>query len=105
MSIKQNAYSDGLPDFRSLGVIARILVAVNLAAIGAACYAEAGWAQGIDRFVQEAAFIEPVLLASIVALYLISPLLMPMRYAPASLIVVVVTLSIVVGIAYMLPSF
>ena len=33
MSIKQNAYSDGLPDFRSLGVTARILVAVNLVAI------------------------------------------------------------------------
>jgi two-component system sensor histidine kinase AlgZ len=105
MSIKQNAYSDGLPDFRNLGVIARILVAVNLAAIGAACYAEAGWVQGINRFVQDAAFIEPVLLASIVALYAISPLLLQMRYELASMIVVAVALSVVAGIASLLRNY
>lgn len=105
MSIKQNAYSDGLPDFRSLGVIARILVAVNLAAIGAACYAEPGWARGLARFADDAAFIEPALLASIVALYVISPALLTMRYLLASVIVVVVVLSIVAGISYLLPAF
>ena len=49
MSIKQNAYSDGLPDFRNLGVTARILVAVNLAALAAACYAETGWARSVGE--------------------------------------------------------
>jgi two-component system sensor histidine kinase AlgZ len=104
MSIKQNAYSDGLPDFRSLGVTARILVAVNLVAIGAACYAESGWTRGFERFVHDAAFIEPALLASIVALYALSPLLVPMRYLTACFIVVAVVLAIVAGVAHVVQS-
>lgn len=104
MSIKQNAYSDGLPDFRSLGVTARILVAVNLVAIGAACYAESGWTRGFERFVHDAAFIEPALLASIVALYALSPLLVPMRYLTACFLVVVVVLGIVAGVAHVVQS-
>ncbi len=104
MSIKQNAYSDGLPDFRSLGVTARILVAVNLVAIAAACYAESGWTRGFERFVHDAAFIEPALLASIVALYAISPLLVPMRYLTACFLVVVVVLGIVAGVAHVVQS-
>jgi two-component system sensor histidine kinase AlgZ len=95
MSIKQNAYSDGLPDFRNLGVTARILVAVNLIAFGAASYAEPTWLRGLERFVSEAAFIEPTLLASVIALYLLSPVLASMAYWAACLVV----LGIVVGIA------
>ena len=94
MSIKQNAYSDGLPDFRNLGVTARILVAVNLAAFGAACYAETSWARGVGRFVYEAAFFEPALLASFVALYVLSPVLAAMRYLPACGLVLAVVLGI-----------
>lgn len=104
MSIKQNAYSDGLPDFRNLGVMARILVAVNLAALAAACYAEAAWLQGADRFSQDAAFIEPALLASIVVLYVLSPVLASMRYLPACAVVLGVVLAIAGGLAYALES-
>lgn len=104
MSIKQNAYSDGLPDFRNLGVTARILVAVNLIAVGAACYAETGWAQGIDRFARDAALIEPTLLASIVSLYVLSPVLVSMRYVPASLLVLAVVLSISAGVSWAMQS-
>ncbi len=94
MSIKQNAYSDGLPDFRNLGVTARILVAVNLLAIGAACYAEPTWTRAIERFAGEAAFIEPVLLASFVVLYCISPALASMRYLTACALVLAITLGL-----------
>ena len=105
MSIKQNAYSDGLPDFRNLGVTARILVAVNLAALVAACYAEPGWVRGVDRFVQDAAFIEPALLASIVALYALSPLLASMRYVSACVLILGVVLGIAGGLAFAVQSF
>lgn len=94
MIIKQNAYSPGLPDFRNLGVTARILVAVNLAALAAAIYAEPGWERGIGRFVYEAAFFEPALLASFVALYALSPFLAGMRYLPACALILFVVLSI-----------
>lgn len=94
MIIKQNAYSPGLPDFRNLGVTARILVAVNLAALAAAVYAEPGWERGISRFVYEAAFFEPALLASFVALYALSPFFAGMRYLPACVLILVVVLCI-----------
>ena len=104
MSIKQNAYSDGLPDFRNLGVTARILVAVNLAALVAACYAETAWVQGVGRFSRDAAFIEPALLASIVTLYALSPVLASMRYLPACAVVLGVVLGIAGGLAYAVQS-
>ena len=104
MSIKQNAYSDGLPDFRNLGVTARILVAVNLAALAAACYAETGWVQGVGRFSQDATLIEPALLASIVTLYVLSPLLASMRYVFACAMVLAVVLCIAAGLAYLVPA-
>jgi len=94
MIIKQNAYSDGLPDFRNLGVTARVLVAVNLAAFAAAFYAEPGWERAIGRFVYEAAFFEPALLASFVSLYALSPFLASMRYLPACGLILVVVLCI-----------
>ena len=94
MIIKQNAYSDGLPDFRNLGVTARVLVAVNLAAFAAAFYAEPGWERAIGRFVFEAAFFEPALLASFVSLYALSPFLASMRYLPACGLILVVVLCI-----------
>ena len=34
-SINQNGFSNGLPDFRNLGVIARVLIGVHLLAFGA----------------------------------------------------------------------
>ena len=100
MSINQIAYSHGLPDFRNLGVTARILVAVNLVALAAALYAEAGWLQGVERFVRDAAFIEPVLIASLVSLYAISPWLAVLPYPGACGLVLSIVLSIAAGFAY-----
>ncbi len=105
MIIKQNAYSDGLPDFRNLGVAARILVAVNLIAFGAACYAEPTLMRGLERFVSEAAFIEPALLASVIALYGLSPILASMRYLPASSVIIAVVVGIAAALAPALQPY
>ncbi len=100
MSIKQNAHSEGLPDFRNLGVTARILVGVNLIAVAAAVYAESGLARGMARFVQDAAFLEPTLLASIVALYVLSPVLASMRSLSANAIALGAVVSIAASVSY-----
>ena len=100
MSIKQNAYSDGLPDFRNLGTTARILVAVNVVALCAALFAETGWNRGIERFVREAALLEPALLATIVVLYAVSPLLASMRYLTACSVVLAIVLGITGGLVH-----
>ncbi len=104
MSIKQNAYSDGLPDFRNLGTTARILVAVNAVALCATVFAEPGWLQGLERFVQDAAVIEPALLLTILALYVVSPLLASMRYEAAVFVVLMIVSGIAGGLAYAAQS-
>lgn len=90
MSIRQKAFSDVLPDFRNLGVIARVLVAVNAAAAVGALFAAANPAMAFERFIAIAAFVEPLLLLSLVALFLLSPLLQRVSYASGFAVVLVV---------------
>src|SRR5258708_16272695 len=80
VSIRQTTYPDSLPDFHNLGVIARVLVAVNAIALGGALFATPDLAQAIDRFPQIAALVEPLLLACLVVLFVLSPLLARLPY-------------------------
>src|SRR3979490_2754912 len=80
VSIRQSTYPDSLPDFRNLGVIARVLVAVNAIALGGALFATPDLAQAIDRFPQIAALVEPLLLPCLVVLFVLSPLLAPLPH-------------------------
>src|SRR4051812_23543874 len=79
-SIRQSAYPDLLPDFRNLAVMARVLVAVNALALFGVLFAAPNVAQGLDRFVQAAAFLEPLLFAELLALLLLSTLLARLPY-------------------------
>jgi len=104
-SIRQNAHSDVLPDFRNLGVIARVLLAVNIAAIAAALLVARDLAQGADYFVQSASVLEPLLLACVLALAAASPLLGRLAYwqgcAAVLAIVLVLTAAAQVAIGAM----
>ncbi len=80
VSIRQNAYSDVLPDFRNLGVIARVLLAVNAAVFAGALFSAAGLVQALDSFVQAAALVEPLLLVIIIVLYALSGVLRRLPY-------------------------
>jgi two-component system sensor histidine kinase AlgZ len=93
-SINQNAFSDGLPDFRNLGVIARVLIGVHLLAFGAVLTAASGWDDLLDRLMLAAGFIEPILLASLFALVVLSPVLMRMRFVAGAGFVLVLVLAI-----------
>ena len=101
MSIRQKPFSDVLPDFRNLGVIARALVAVNAAAAMGALFAAATPGQALERFVAMAAFVEPLLLVNLVALFLLSPLLQRMSYATGFALV----LAVVVALAALYQGF
>ena len=72
-SIRQNVFPDVLPDFRNLGVIARVLVAVNALALAGALFGAADLPQALERFVQAAAFLEPLLLLELAILFALSP--------------------------------
>ena len=96
-SIRQNAYSDVLPDFRNLGVIARVLLAVNAAALAAALFARNDLMQGADLFVQTATLLEPLLLACIVSLAAVSPLLGRLAYWKGCLAVLAIVAALTVA--------
>ena len=92
VSIRQNAYPDVLPDFRNLGVIARVLVAVNALVLAGAVFAVPGFRDALDRFVSAAAFVEPLLFLELLALYVLSPLIARLPYlAGCAAVVVLVT--------------
>jgi two-component system sensor histidine kinase AlgZ len=79
-SIGQSAYPDLLPDFRNLGVMARVLVAVNGLAVAAVLFATPTLESALQQFVRTAAYLEPLLLLELVALAALSPLLGRLAY-------------------------
>jgi two-component system sensor histidine kinase AlgZ len=80
MSIKQNFSTDALPDFRNLGVVARVLLGVNALAFAGALLTEPTWSRALERFLHGAVLVEPMLLATLLVLYAVSPLLARLPY-------------------------
>jgi two-component system sensor histidine kinase AlgZ len=98
MSIKQNFSADALPDFRNLGVMARVLLAVNAFAFAAALVAVPSWGGALDRFLRAAALLEPMLLATMVVLYLLAPALARLAYWQGCAVVLAIALAVCAGL-------
>src|SRR5688572_17112127 len=79
-SINQNAYSGALPNFRNLGIMARILVIVNVLALAAAIVKSADARSAWGQFIEIAALVEPLLIFSLVILALLSNALRRLPY-------------------------
>ena len=79
-SIGQSAYPELLPDFRNLGVMARVLLGVNGLAVAAVLFATPTLENGFEQFVRTAAYLEPLLLIELVVLAGVSPLLARLAY-------------------------
>lgn len=71
-SINQNQLADVLPDFRSLGVIMRIALLVNVLALLAALAQAASLQDILQRFIGMSGFFQPILLSSLLALYVLN---------------------------------
>jgi two-component system, LytTR family, sensor histidine kinase AlgZ len=93
-SIRQNPQADSLPDFRNVGVTARTLIAVNVLAFGVNLAAQQDLAEGAQAFVRATTLLEPVLMASLVVLYLAARRLLRMRYGDGFITVLAVVLAI-----------
>ncbi len=85
-SIKHNPAGQPLPDFRNLGVMLRILLGVNLLALAAALLQSRSPGDWVQRYVDMAAFVQPLLLLnlSLLALFVRLIRLLPSRYAQAA---------------------
>jgi two-component system, LytTR family, sensor histidine kinase AlgZ len=94
-SIRQSADRDVLPDFRNLGVIARLLIAVNAAVFADVLLDAPDFTQALDRFAQSAAFVEPLLLVILIVLYAISAPLRRLPYWAGCFAVVALVLVVV----------
>src|SRR5689334_10321313 len=97
-SIKQNAYSSALPNFPNMGILLRILLAVNLFAVAAAVLqvrdARAYW----DRIAEIAALVEPLLILSIVALVVLNDLIRRLPYWAGAIAVIAFELALTTGL-------
>jgi len=100
-SIRQNTFSDLLPDFRNLGVIARVLVAVNAVAMIAAIYAAPSLRGAMERFIEDAAFLEPLLFVEVAMLFALSRQLGRMTYRGgcAAVVLLAAALAVIYQIA------
>ncbi len=95
-SIKQNASSDLLPNFRNLGVVLRILLIGNGLALLQALLQANGWADVPPRMMQMAALLTPILLFSLLSLWAMQPWLSRLVYWRGVLVVnaLVITLTL-----------
>lgn len=97
MSIRQTAYPDVLPDFRNLGVMARILVAVNALALVGVLFAVPDPRLAFERFIEAAAFLEPLLLINLSVLFVLSPLFARLPYPAGFVAVIVLVITLTAG--------
>jgi len=97
-SINQNAYTGALPNFRNLGIVLRILLAVNLFAFAAAIVqirdARAYW----ERIVEIGALVEPLLIVSVLMLVALNGPLRRMPYWLGAAAVIVLELALTTGL-------
>jgi two-component system sensor histidine kinase AlgZ len=95
---------DALPEFRNLGVAARILVGANLGAFVAAALKATNFAQLVSEFLEIALVVEPVLIATLVVLSAASPWLTRVPYLIGLATVSTVVLVLTSGVQFLRAS-
>ena len=88
----QNAYSSTLPNFRNLGILLRILLIVNAVALLAVIIKSPSLAGLGVPLMETAALVEPLLIATLVVLYLLNDVLARFSYVTGALIVMALVL-------------
>ena len=100
-SINQNAYTSALPNFRNLGILLRILLIVNVAAIGAAIVRAPTLTAALGELAEISAVVQPLLIVSLLVLVTLNGFLKRLPYLLGVIVVVTVT----VGLTVMLVVF
>lgn len=86
-SPEQNSLIDVLPDFRSLGVVLRVLLLGNLAGFASAAIQSREASELLQRFAEIAAVLEPALALSLAFLYAMSKQLASLPYIQGTIVV------------------
>lgn len=93
--VNQNSYASGLPSFRNLGVMLRILVIVNLVAAVAAVLVSSSLTDLWRALLDVSTIVQPVLFLSLLVLMLASGLLRRLPYYLGATAVLVIELIVV----------
>jgi two-component system sensor histidine kinase AlgZ len=93
-SINQNAYSSALPNFRNLGILLRILLIVNLAAVAAAIVKSAAPNDFWPRLLDVSVVVQPLLMLSVLALVALNDLLKRLPYHLGAVVVIALELTL-----------
>ena len=104
MNPNSTSVPDALPDFRNLGVAARILVGVNLGAFVAAAIRSTTFAQLVSEFLDIALIVEPVLIAGLAVLSVTSRWLAKLPYLIGLATVAAIVLVLTAGAAFLRAS-
>ncbi|MES1981017.1 MAG: histidine kinase [Pseudomonadota bacterium] len=96
--INQNKPPHVLPNFRSLGVVLRIVLLINGMALLAALMQATAWSDVLQHMLSISTFMEPVLLSSLLLLFITSPLLPRLIYREGALAVMLIVAAITIAI-------
>ena len=100
-SIKQNARPDGLPNFRNLGTQLRILLISSSLALLQAIILANTWPDIAQHTMQIAALLTPILLTSLLLLWVIQPWLNQLTYWHGAIAVVSLVVLLTLSIYYL----
>ena len=81
-------YGTALPNFRNLGIVLRILLAVNLVALIAVVLKTPAWNQFGTQYLETAALVEPLLILVLVVLYLANNVLARLHFIGGAVAVI-----------------
>jgi len=93
-SINQNRYPNLLPDFRNLGVMLRVLLAVTAMTLAAAAVQASSWNTLMDHWFGISALVQPIVILSLLMLGLATPWLHRLDYPTAIAFIVLLELVI-----------
>jgi two-component system sensor histidine kinase AlgZ len=105
-SINQNAYTSALPNFRNLGILLRILLIVNVVAIGAALIKAPALAAVWPELLELSAIVQPVLIVTLLVLVALGGVLRRVPYPVGAAFVVVTAVAVcVLLVGFMLNTY
>jgi len=90
-SINQNLQPDTLPNFRNIGVTLRTVLWINGMALFIAAATATSWLEVALRMADISALLQPVLLSSLLILYLLNPLFARLNYRQGIIVVILLT--------------
>lgn len=97
-SINQKRYPNLLPDFRNLGVMLRIIVAVAAMTLAAAGVHSASWVSLAEQWVSISALAQPILILSVLLLAAATTWLHRLDYAVAVTVIILVEVLIAIAV-------